>query len=206
MRAAQPGCSCWPCPSRLRSRRQAAQRYLYVALPGSDDADPDRSIRILVFDIANAHRFVRRIPLWPAGLGEDAEAVRGTAASARTGRFYVSTTRRLAAIDLNTDKVVWEQSYEGHCCERAGRLSRRTDDLRSGIRQPEMVCRSRADRRTARDDRRDRLAARDDVLARRRTCISGGLGLAAAVDQRRGQTSVVKNRRSIQRLVCVRSR
>ena len=95
------------------------QRYLYVALPGSDDADPDRSVRILVFDIANAHRFVRRIPLWPASRGDDAEAVRGTVASARTGRFYVSTTKRLAAIDLSTDKVVWEQSYEGHCCERA---------------------------------------------------------------------------------------
>ena len=94
------------------------QRYLYVALPGSDDADPDRSIRILVFDITNAHRFVRRIPLWPAIRGEDSEAVRGTAASARAGRFYISTTRRLAAIDLKTDKVVWEKSYEDHCCDR----------------------------------------------------------------------------------------
>jgi DNA-binding beta-propeller fold protein YncE len=95
------------------------QRYLYTALPGADDKDPDRSIRILVFDIGNAHRFIRRIPLWPAGRGDDAEAVRGTAASARAGRLYISTTRRLAAIDLNTDKVVWEKSYEGHCCERA---------------------------------------------------------------------------------------
>ncbi len=94
------------------------ERYLYVALPGSDDADPDRSIRILVFDIANAHRFVRRIPLWPAARGDDAEAVRGTAASARSGHLYISTTRRLAAIDLNTDKIVWERSYDGHCCER----------------------------------------------------------------------------------------
>ena len=33
--------------------------------------------------------------------------------------MYVSTTRRLAAIDLNTDKILWEKSYEGHCCERA---------------------------------------------------------------------------------------
>ena len=94
------------------------QHYLYVALPGSDDADPDRSIRILVFDITNAHRFVRRIPLWPAAGGEDAEAVRGTAASARTGRLYISTTKRLAAIDLKTDKIVWERSYENHCCDR----------------------------------------------------------------------------------------
>ena len=94
------------------------QRHLYVALPGSDDADPDRSVRILVFDITNAHRFVRRIPVWPAGRGQDAEVVRGTAASARAGRFYISTTRRLAAIDLKTDKIVWERSYEGHCCDR----------------------------------------------------------------------------------------
>jgi DNA-binding beta-propeller fold protein YncE len=106
--------------SVLRAGTQAGtERYLYVALPGADDADPDRSIRVLVFDIANAHRFVRRIPLWPAGGGDDAEAVRGTAASAGAKRLYVSTTRRLAAIDLATDKVVWEKNYEGHCCERA---------------------------------------------------------------------------------------
>jgi DNA-binding beta-propeller fold protein YncE len=94
------------------------QRHLYVTLPGSDDADPDRSVRILVFDITNAHRFVRRIPVWPAGRGQDAEVVRGTAASVRAGRFYISTTRRLAAIDLKTDKIVWERSYEAHCCDR----------------------------------------------------------------------------------------
>jgi DNA-binding beta-propeller fold protein YncE len=87
-------------------------------LPGSDDADPDRSVRILVFDIANAHRFVRRIPVWPAQGGDDREAVRGMAASPRTARLYISTTRRLAAIDLKSDKILWEQSYEDHCCER----------------------------------------------------------------------------------------
>jgi DNA-binding beta-propeller fold protein YncE len=94
------------------------KRYLYVALPGSDDADADRSIRILVFDIADDHRFVRRIPLWPASGGEDAETVRGTAASARTRRLYISTTRRIAAIDLNTDAILWQNRYDGHCCER----------------------------------------------------------------------------------------
>jgi DNA-binding beta-propeller fold protein YncE len=102
-------------PAQLAAQEQ---RYLYVALPGSDDADPDRTVRILVFDIDNGHRFVKRIPLWPAGRGDDAEAVRGTAASVRTGRLYISTTSRLAAIDLNTGKIVWERRYEGHCCER----------------------------------------------------------------------------------------
>src|SRR4029453_17870472 len=98
--------------SAARQPAEQRQHYLYVALPGSDDSNPDRSVRILVFDILNAHRFVRSIPVWPAGRGEDAEVVRGTAASARTGRFYISTTRRLAAIDLKTEKIVWERSYE----------------------------------------------------------------------------------------------
>jgi len=101
-----------------RSSVPPEQRYLYVAMPGSDVADPDRSVRILVFDITNAHRFVRRIPVWPAVGGENAEVVRGTAASARDGRFYVSTTRRLAAIDLKTDTVVWERTYDSRCCDR----------------------------------------------------------------------------------------
>ena len=95
----------------------AEQRYLYVALPGPDDAGADRSVRILVFDIADGHRLVRRIPVWP-GRGGDAEVVRGTAASTRAGRFFISTTSRLAAIDLKTDRVVWEKRYEGHCCDR----------------------------------------------------------------------------------------
>jgi DNA-binding beta-propeller fold protein YncE len=95
----------------------AEQRFLYVALPDSD-ADADRSIRILVFDIADAHRFVRRIALWPAVRGDDAETVRGIAAHAQSRRLYVSTTKRLAAIDLVTDTIVWEKSYDAHCCER----------------------------------------------------------------------------------------
>lgn len=110
----------------LEGTQAGTERYLYVVLSGSDDADPDRSIRMLVFDIANGHRFVRRIPLWPfdsaqgrpAARGDEAEEVRGTAASARSGRLYISTTRRLAAIDLKSDKIVWERNYEGRCCER----------------------------------------------------------------------------------------
>jgi hypothetical protein len=105
-----------PAQDRLPAPRE--QRYLYVAVPGSDDADPDRSIRILVFDITNAHRFVRRIPVWPAGRSGDGEVVRGTAASARDGRFYVSTTMRLAALDLKTEKIVWERRYDSRCCDR----------------------------------------------------------------------------------------
>src|SRR5258706_15600001 len=89
------------------ARLPAEQRLLYVALPGPDDPGADRSVRILVFDIANGHRLVRRIPVWP-GRADQAEVVRGAAASVRAGRLYISTTSRLAAIDLRTDQVVWE--------------------------------------------------------------------------------------------------
>ena len=97
---------------------QQQHRYLYVAAP-SDDDPADRSVRILVFDIESAHRLVKRIPLWPAPpAGEEAELVRGIAASEATGRLFISTTRRLAAIDLNTGRPVWEKSYSSHCCDR----------------------------------------------------------------------------------------
>src|SRR5262249_35196063 len=92
--------------------------YLYAALPASDQADPDPAIRLLVFDVANAHRLVRRISLWPAPAGGEPETVRGIAAHAATRRLFVSTTHRLAAIDLNTGRVLWEKSYDGHCCDR----------------------------------------------------------------------------------------
>jgi DNA-binding beta-propeller fold protein YncE len=95
----------------------AQQHYLYVALPGADDADRDRPVRILVFDVEHAHRFVKRIALWPPR-GDEVEVARGLAANARDGRLYISTSKRLAAIDLKSDNVVWEHSYEEHCCDR----------------------------------------------------------------------------------------
>jgi hypothetical protein len=95
-----------------------SERRLYVALPASD-ADADRSLRLVVFDIDNAHRLVKRVPLWAVRATEPSETVRGLAAHAGTGRLYLSTTSRLAAIDLKTGKVIWSQRYEGHCCDRA---------------------------------------------------------------------------------------
>ena len=75
----------------IRLTAQQEQHYLYVAVPG-DEADADRSIRVLVFEISDAHRFLKRIVLWrgagPAGPGgiDDRETVRGIAASAKNGR------------------------------------------------------------------------------------------------------------------------
>jgi DNA-binding beta-propeller fold protein YncE len=99
----------------LRAQREPAR--LYVAAP-SDDADRDRSIRLLVFDTGSAHRFLKRFVLWQTAGRGDPETVRGIAASAGSRRLFISTTKRLAAVDLKTAAILWEKSYEDQCCDR----------------------------------------------------------------------------------------
>ena len=82
---------------------------------------------ILVFDIDHGHKFVKRmamptsLPLPPSTNGRPVspqEAIKGIAAHAGTARLYVSTNRRVAAYDLLTDKLVWEQRYEERGTDR----------------------------------------------------------------------------------------
>jgi DNA-binding beta-propeller fold protein YncE len=103
------------------ARAQQKQRLLYAALPGVGGGNNLKygGAGILVFDIDHGHRFVRRIPLQgvPPENGRQ-EAIKGIAAHAGTARLYVSTSRRVAAYDLMTDTLVWEQSYEGRGTDR----------------------------------------------------------------------------------------
>lgn len=114
---------CWVLLLLLAVTHLAAQqerRYRYVAVPGSDIETADHGAPdILVFDIDAGHKFVRRISPWLAAKGSRPdERVRGIAADARTRRLYVSTVKRIAAIDLVTERVVWEKTYDGQCCDR----------------------------------------------------------------------------------------
>jgi DNA-binding beta-propeller fold protein YncE len=100
---------------------QQVQRFIYAALPGVGGGNNMNygGAGILVFDIDHAHKFVKRIPLQgvvPDGARQ--EAIKGIAANAETARLYVSTSRRVAAYDLLTDKMVWEQSYESRGTDR----------------------------------------------------------------------------------------
>jgi DNA-binding beta-propeller fold protein YncE len=97
---------------------QTRHRFLYVAVPGAGNETEYRGVGILVYDIDNGHEFVKRIPTWPERAGQQPEQVRGVAANARTRRLFVTTVKRLAAFDLITDKIVWEQTYDGSCCDR----------------------------------------------------------------------------------------
>ncbi len=87
------------------------QRYLYLSMPDGAQQEGRSGTGILVFDIDDGHKFVRRIdiPIFEEGL-------RGFTGNLQKHRVYYSTTnRRLGCFDLETEKVVWENTYEAGC-------------------------------------------------------------------------------------------
>jgi DNA-binding beta-propeller fold protein YncE len=91
----------------------AEKHYLYVATPGIRNYVEYGGIGLVVYDIDNGHRFVKRIPTFEVPAGSAPENVKGIAASGKTGRLYVSTLKRLASFDLKTGAMVWNREYEG---------------------------------------------------------------------------------------------
>jgi hypothetical protein len=96
--------------------KPAANRHLlYVAAPGVRNYTEFGGAGILVFDIAAGHRFVKRIPTLDVPAGQDPENVKGVALSAPLGLLYVTTPKRMFALDLETERIVWNKEYEGGC-------------------------------------------------------------------------------------------
>ncbi|HWB24501.1 MAG TPA: hypothetical protein VG738_03430 [Chitinophagaceae bacterium] len=93
----------------------SAKKYLYVAVPGIRDYMGYGGHGILVFDINNHHRFVKRIPT--QGLHDDGKPsnVKGIAVSLPLNSIYISTLEGLQRIDITTEKIVWEKKFEGGC-------------------------------------------------------------------------------------------
>jgi DNA-binding beta-propeller fold protein YncE len=94
-------------------RADGQRRFLYVASPGIRNYVEHGGIGVLVFDIDNGYRFVRRIPTFEVPQGSAPENIKGIAAHARTARLYISTPLRVAAFDLATDALVWNRQYPG---------------------------------------------------------------------------------------------
>lgn len=91
-------------------------RYLYVATPGIRNYLEYGGHGLLVFDIDHGHRLVKRIPT--AGLHPKTgqpDNVKGIAASAATGRVYISTTQTVTCLDLVSESILWEKPYPGGC-------------------------------------------------------------------------------------------
>src|SRR5688572_29823938 len=92
-------------------RAQESRRLLYVATPGIRNYLDFGGKGLLVFDIDNGHRFVRRIPTGGTDADGNVWNVKGICASAQTRRIYVSTIKSLMCFDLMSDKMLWEKSY-----------------------------------------------------------------------------------------------
>ncbi len=93
----------------------AVKRYLYVAVPGIRDYLGYGGHGLLVFDMDNNHRFVKRIPTQGLHPDKTPSNVKGIAVSVSLNSIYVSTLESLQRIDLTTEKLVWEKSFEGGC-------------------------------------------------------------------------------------------
>ena len=91
--------------------QSGVKRYLYMSMPDGAQEQGRSGTGILIFDIDDGHKFVRRIniPIFEEGL-------RGFAGNLKMHRVYYSTTNhRLGAFDLETEKVVWEKTYDVGC-------------------------------------------------------------------------------------------
>lgn len=88
---------------------------LYVTVPGIRNYTEWGGVGVLVYDIRDNFKLLRRIPTFPIVLGQEAEPMKGVCASARTGRLYASTTRRMICLDLNAESIVWDRDYTGGC-------------------------------------------------------------------------------------------
>ncbi len=91
------------------------RRLLYVATPGIRDLLDYGGKGIAVFDIDGGHQFVRRIALPTLDKGGKTLPVKGICASAQRGLLYISTTKSLTCVDLRTDAVKWEKSFDEGC-------------------------------------------------------------------------------------------
>jgi hypothetical protein len=97
--------------------KSSPQRLLYVASPGVRNILDWGGHGVLVFDIDDHHRFLKRIGLDGYGTNERGAVlnVKGICASAKTGRLYVSTLEQLICIDLLTDRVLWQKTFDLGC-------------------------------------------------------------------------------------------
>ncbi len=89
--------------------------YLYVATPGIRDYLGYGGHGLLVFDIDNNHKFVKRIST--KGFHDDGSPsnVKGIAVSVPLNSIYITTLQSMQRIDLATEEVLWEIRYEGGC-------------------------------------------------------------------------------------------
>jgi DNA-binding beta-propeller fold protein YncE len=89
--------------------------YLYVAVPGVRNYLQYGGHGLLVFDMDNNFRFVKRIATGGFDDKQQPSNVKGIAVSLFTHCIYISALQSLQCIDLLTEKMVWEKTYNDGC-------------------------------------------------------------------------------------------
>ena len=92
-----------------------SKHLLYVASPGIRNYTEWGGVGVLVFDIDDGYKLVKRFPTWNYKPGQKVENVKGFVANAATGRMYVSNINRMMAMDIVSGKILWDKPYEGGC-------------------------------------------------------------------------------------------
>src|SRR3979490_2178241 len=98
-----------PSGSLLLAQGLPVHHYLYVATPGVRNYLEYGGHGLLVFDMDNNFKFIKRITT--GGLDDKGEPsnVKGIVVSVYTHCIYISTIKTLQCLDLLTEKPVWEK-------------------------------------------------------------------------------------------------
>jgi hypothetical protein len=92
----------------LVSGQSGTKRYIYMSMPDAAQQEGRSGSGVLVFDIDDGHKLVKRIsvPRFEAG-------TRGFTANKASHSLYFSMSGgRVGRIDLETEKVVWDKTYD----------------------------------------------------------------------------------------------
>lgn len=100
----------------LHERANAqAKKYLFVATPGIRDYLGYGGHGLLVFDMNDNHKFVKRIETKGFHSDGTPSNVKGIAVSVPLNSIFISTLESLQRIDISTGKIIWEKSIDGGC-------------------------------------------------------------------------------------------
>jgi DNA-binding beta-propeller fold protein YncE len=100
--------------SRAAGPTNKEHHLLYVAVPGIRNYLQFGGAGILVFDMDEGHRFLKRIGT-PASQAAKPENIKGICANAATQRLYFTTLTKLYCLDLRSEKTLWEKPLPGGC-------------------------------------------------------------------------------------------
>src|SRR6185369_3917107 len=92
----------------------AVSRFLYVVCPGIRDYLEFGGAGILVFDIDNGHKFVKRIATTASKEGKPRN-IKGVVANPATKKLHFTTPETLFCVDLLTEKTEWNKDLPQGC-------------------------------------------------------------------------------------------